>query len=51
MDSLLSLQNWHSIPAYEYAGLDSEQASAGRKKDDEEEAFTWHIMPASFSML
>lgn len=51
MDSLLSLQSWCSIPAYEYSGLDSEQASAGRKKDDEEEVFTWHIMLASFCMF
>lgn len=39
VDSLLSLQNWHPIPAYEYAGLDSEQASAGRQKDDDEEIY------------
>lgn len=51
MDSLFSFQNWHSIPAYEYPGLDSEQASAERTKDDEEEVFTWHITPASFCMF
>lgn len=39
MDSLLSMQNWHLIPAYEYAGLDSKQASAGRKKDDEGDVY------------
>lgn len=51
MDSLLSLQNWHSIPTYEYAGLYSEQDLVGREKDDEEEVFTWHVVPASFCIF
>ena len=52
MDLLLSLHKWHSILAGEYSGLDSEQASAGRKKEDEEEVFfpdTLYQTPACFS--